>query len=341
MAINVYRHADATATGGTYDGTTWATAFREAELETFLEGTVVAGDVVFLRDSDFALDSAWDSSARDGTAASPIALIGVKSTCTHEGSAVVYSDWARLSADRPFIDGGANAITFGDYYVIRNISFQGEAINVVTTGTYSVIENCKFENDYGSAAARYSLNITTYTKVLNCEFTGANTHGLYTSGSNRILFNYFHDLATSTNGYGITLYSLSNVVAFNIFDTMLRGVFVDDMNHTIVNNTFYNCVDGIYESTNYNGHLIMNNILEGCTSHGIYSATQYDLNFYWKNHGNDTRNVHMWHNVDTTTIYKDYGVSTGDPLFATAGSDFSLQAGSPCLNNGMSITLGV
>jgi hypothetical protein len=51
----------------------------------------------------------------------------------------------------------------------------------------------------------------------------------------------------------------------------------------------------------------------------------------------------MWNGIDTTTVFKDYPNATlnGDPLFTAAGSDFSLGAGSPCLNAGMSIELGV
>jgi hypothetical protein len=50
----------------------------------------------------------------------------------------------------------------------------------------------------------------------------------------------------------------------------------------------------------------------------------------------------MWLRVDETTCFKDYKVSTGDPLFDNpTGNDFSLQATSPCYGTAEDIKLGV
>ena len=74
---------------------------------------------------------------------------------------------------------------------------------------------------------------------------------------------------------------------------------------------------------------------------GFLWTTQTDINFFWNNHGDDTRCNDMWDGVDATTVFQDYEVTTGDPKFTTPGSDHSLQDTSPNIDAGMSIILGV
>jgi len=176
MAINVYKHVDSASSGGG-DGTTWATsganaAYTAAEMETFLEGAIVAGDVIFVKDGTYTLgDEAWNSSARDATAASPNAIIGVKSSTTNTGSSVVYSDWSRLDADRPSFDCGTANIVLGDYMIVRNCKFNGETDGVVSAGASNTFENCYFDNDYGSNLGRRALTLRGTGVAINCEFT--------------------------------------------------------------------------------------------------------------------------------------------------------------------------
>lgn len=340
MAINSYVHVTPGG-AGLKDGTSWTNAMGEPELETFLENTVVAGDVIFIKEGTYTLDSAIDSSDRDGTATSPIVLIGVKTETTNVGANIVYSDWARLSANRPFFDCGSYRFKIGNFHIIRNFYFQGDTSNVVYPGLRSVVENCKFDQDYGSSAARYSLFTITGTKVFNCEFLSANCSGLTLAAAGTAKFNYIHDMTDNTGGIGLLTGGDNSVIEFNIFNTCRIGVStVERDNNRIDNNTFYETASGISSTTDTAGTYI-NNLMEGNSAYGFYWSTQTDINFFWKNHGNDARCTDMWAGVDVTTVFQDYEVSVGDPKFTVPGSNFSLQSDSTDLNSGMSIILGV
>jgi hypothetical protein len=342
MAIHAYYHVTPSGAGAK-DGTTWATAFGEPEFETFMEGTVVAGDVIFIKEGTYTLDSEFSSSARAGTLSAPIALIGVKSTCTNEGAAVAYSDWARLSANRPYFDCDTNAITFGNYYVIRNISFRVAKLstNGVVTGGYCIAENCKINSD--GTNTYYAAEFGTQSMIINCEITGTGS-GITTGSATKVLFCYFHDLYNGIDDgdrQGIFAGGAGSMIEFNILNNILIGIKVSGNDHIFLNNTFYNCKKALFMGTAYRS-CIVNNAVDSCTVSGISSTTQRDSNFFWKNHGDDARNVDMWVNEDTTTIFQDYEVSTGDPLFTTpAIGVFSLTVGSPALDAGLSISLGV
>jgi len=341
MAINIYKHADNNSAGGG-DGSSWDlaganAAYTEAELETFLEGAGVAGDVIFVKDSIFNLDSHVNSSARNGIAVSPIAIIGVKAGTTNVGANIVYSDWAVDAADRPFFDNVIFQFRVGDYYKIRNISFQGsESLNVVL-GIAGLVENCKFENDIGVSSAYYCINIGNYGRIINCEVTSINSRGIKCGSYSTIKYNYIHDLPDAVNGIGIVI-SHYPTIEFNIMDNMTIGVSGGGLIVAkIINNTFYDCNTGISETIGC-VWIIINNIFSDCTTAPMSWGTQIDNNFIWNNHiHNCGANV----NIDETTCFQDYEVTTGDPLFTNAGVDFLLQDTSPNLAAGMSIDLGV
>ena len=342
MAIHAYYHVTP-AGADTKDGTTWAKAMGEAEFETFIEGTMVAGDVFFVKEGTYTLDSAYDWHAIAGTATAPIAFIGVKSATTNEGSSVVYSDWASGSA-RPFFDGVTYGIITSDYNIFRNISFQSSAVYPIYTGSYAIFENCRIEQDTGtSGGGKYAVRLSSYCKIINCEIYSAH-NGLVDMSSSMctFLFNYFH--SDSKEYYGFYYGggpSASLNICFNIFSKLYIALPRSySQNQLIMNNVFYDCDTAITGSTGYND-TILNNIFEGCVTDGIKWTTQTDHNFFWKNHGDDTRDNDMWDGVDVTTIFQDYGVTVGDPKFHTAGSDFALDTGSPCLDTGFSMGLGV
>jgi len=342
MAIANYWHC-CPGGNGLKNGTNWANAFDEPALEVFQEGAVVAGDIIFIETGNYVLDSAYDFSARDGTATSPIAIIGVTTAprlAGRNGAAILYSDWARLSADRPFFDCVTFQFKTGDYTILRNIYFQGSITNTVLMGNYCVVENCKFDNDWSAVVVRSAINIATGSIFYNNEILSANCYGLASAANCRVKYNYFHDIP---NGYGYIPTSGGCIIEFNIFDNILVGFQgIARVVGTIENNTFYNCGQATIETTGY-GYTIINNIVEGSTTDGFLWTTQTDSNFFWNNHGNDARCNDMWDGVDVTTVFKDYPNVTlnGDPKFKTPGSDFELDTGSPCLDTGMSITLGV
>lgn len=342
MAIANYWHVTQTG-AGLKNGTNWANAFDEPALEVFLEGAVVAGDVIFVMKGTYTLDSIINFSARPGTAVSPIAIIGVKDTCTNVGAAVTYSDWARSAVDRPFFDCAAFYFQTGNYVIIRNLYFQGSANLVLLTGNYTIIENSKFDNDNAVSAAKYAVSMGAQVIFYNNEISSINTFGLSCASNCRIKYNYFHDIQDAANGISIVTQGDGHVIEFNIFNNTTLAIQGISRDFCVVdNNTFYNCDTALTE-TNGERWVVSNNIVEASITDGFKWTTQTDINFFWNNHGNDARCTDMWDGVDITTVFKDYPNATlnGDPVFTAAGSDFSLDTGSPCLDAGMSITLGV
>jgi len=339
MAIANYFHM-IPGGAGLKNGADWANAFDEPAFETHMEGAVVAGDVHFIMDGAYTLDSDINCSARDGTSASPIAIIGVKSGTTNVGAAVVYADWARAAADRPAFDGVTFNLITGDYYVVRNIDWEGADTPAVQVGTFCIVENCKIVNDYGVSAARYVLVAGTDCTIVNCEFSTANTQGLSITEATCVLFCYLHDMPDGARGYGISQTGFC-IGAFNVFDECRIGYFAPGTNGLLLNSTFYGGLRAFVETTGV-GWVMINNVMEATTAAGFrWATTQTDINFFWGNHGDDARCTDMWFNIDVTTIFQDYFVTTGDPDFDTPGADHSLDPGSPCLDVGMPIELGV
>jgi len=340
MAIPDYYHiTDAGA--GDKSGDSWGNAMDEPAFETHLEGAVVAGEVHFIKDGSYTLDSDIDSSARDGTAVSPTALIAVKAGTTNEGANVVYSDWSRDASDRPFFDCNAYLFKVGDFHIVRNLDLEGADVRVLEVGVGGLVENCKSHNDDAVAGAQYALNGGANSAIINCEIISDTGWGSTLSSSGKFLFNYVHDTTDATRGYGYLMSGNSHTICFNVFDNCTNGINgTSDETTLVLNNTFYETDIGV-SGTNGAGWVCINNIMEGNDTAGFKWTTQTDINFFWKNHGDDTRCTDMWDTVDTTTVFQDYLVSTGDPKFTTPGSDFSLQSDSPNVGSGMSIELGV
>jgi len=341
MAINGYKHCDPASSGGG-DGSSWATsgstaAYTEAELETFLEGTVAAGDVIFIKDGTLTADSDVNFFSRSGTATSPIVIIGVKSGTTNTGSSVTYSDWSRVEADMPFYDMGNYQFITGDYTIIRNLNMQGEDFRVLDCNTYCVVENCILNNDHvGSSQFYFALDINDYSCIVNTEVSSTN-RGVNINDYNLIAFSYIHDCSDSTYGEGCVVEGFGPEFISNTFDTCLKGISsVNKFGVSVINNTFYETDTGVEETTGVAWRCI-NNVMEGNNTYGFRWTTQTDQNFFWKNHGDDTRATDMWSNVDTTTIFQDYEVTTGDPKFNSPGTgDFSLQDNtSPLFDDGL------
>jgi hypothetical protein len=327
---------------GIKDGTTWAKAFDEAAYEIHKEGALVAGDYHWIEDGAYTLDSDVDSSARDGTAISPVLEIGVKGGTTNEPP--VYSDWSLDTADKPFFDGVTFIIKVGDYYKIKNINFESSATAALETGLGCIIENCKFNNDIGVVSVNFALKCFTQCKVMNSEIESLKGNGLSISNDGRILFNYIHDCPEATHvtrGNGITNASRS-IFAFNILDECNIGInSSSDDDNVLLNNTFYETDTGLSETDGI-GWLCINNIMEGNDADGFKWTTQTDINEFMDNHGDDVRCTDMWDLVAISPDPNaDHRVSTGDPDFDTPGADFALDPGSPCEDIAMYMILGV
>lgn len=330
---------------GVKDGTTWAKAFSEVELQADLEGGaggVEAGDIYYIAEGTYTCSAAWDCSAVTGTAAAPITFIGVKTGTSNEPP--VLADWsdANLSGgadDRPIIDAAANVCHFGDCFKFYNIIFKSTTTSGIDTETYPVCYNCKFIGESGSNDRPACNNSGGYLVAVLCEFCGTvanpNCRGI-TGYSRYTSFGcWYHDCRT-----GVASVSNPNVL-FGVFeDCSVAAMTPSATGVTVigVNNTINDCAIGFNMVATGNA-MYINNLLEGCTTSGFTIASQLNNIFFLNNHGNDVRNTDMWVNCATTLPHCDLNNTSGDPLFDGDGN-LSLQSGSPCINAGASAVLG-
>ena len=91
------------AGAGAKDGLAWASAFSVDEWEDELLNNAEADDIFYVLSGTYTLTQAMDFSAKVGTAANPIQIIGVD----NEAAPVTSADWA-YGTDRPLIAAAAN-----------------------------------------------------------------------------------------------------------------------------------------------------------------------------------------------------------------------------------------
>ena len=327
------------AGAGAKTGATWDAAMGEAEFEADLEAGAEAGDIYYVAGGNYTLDSAYDASARDGTAIAPISIIGVITGTSNEPP--VYADWADGNMaggadDRPVFVCAANAVAFGDFYKTFNLAFTTTSVNGIQFGNNCIQFNCKVTQQ--GAADRIGYNLGGHGHAIYCEGCGLVGTGvvgkLFKLSNDTCVFCWAHD--------GNTGYSMAVTRARVLFciaeDCATVGIDVVANVALALNNSIHDCAIGIRGAAT-TGVAVINNILEGCTTDGMIWSTQTDGNFFWKNHGDDARNNDMWDGVATTMPHMDAEVSTGDPLFDGDGN-LSLGAGSPCINNAVTPILG-
>ena len=335
MAIAGYLHVTPTGAGAK-TGATWAAAMDWAAL---VAAPPASGTVVFLKEGTYTLTGNVTFGA--GAVTAPVAFIGVLSATTNVGAAVVFADWARAPANFPFIDCATFVLTIGAQNAFRNIYVQGSASGAFTSGTNGYVENCKFDCDVAVAGAVSAVSLGGNSVMVNCEVTAANGRGV-SCGTYVMLYGcYIHDMTSAAQGIGVTA-STATACVKCVFDNIkLYGIMIS-ANYLIrvVNCVFYDCGTDVYATTAYSSTFI-NNINEASDVAGYRWSTQTDQNLFLGNHGNDTRCTDMWVLVDSTTVFQDYKVSTGDPLFTVAGSDFSIGKTSPCRGTAQDLYLGV
>jgi len=267
------------AGAGAKNGATWATAFDLAAWKTHAEGSASPGDIYYVAGGTYTLTGNWDTSSQDGTAASPITIIGVKTGTTAEPPTV--DDWAD-GTDRPLIACVANSFKLETYWTIKNFRFTGSAYWFTTFKDGCIVDNCKFTK----TESGYALEIHSNNSIINCEIQSASVC-IRTQGYNKIIGCYFHD---SPDGVFFD-YADGNLILSCIFDTIsteaIRGNGKQAM--MIINNTFYNCGHAISETTG-RGWVVLNNIVSDCTDGFEWTTATvnnyYDYNNYYNNYYN-------------------------------------------------------
>lgn len=333
------------AGAGAKDGAAWASAFGMAEFLHDLTDHVAAGDIYFVQAGTYTLTGAHDSNLKDGTAAAPITIIGVKAATVHEGDAVVVSDWGtwtvgHASDDCPRFVCGANTFIVGDNHKIFNCCFTITVAGGVTTGNYAIIYNCSFSND-STTSNRYACSTGLTSRHAKGEYVSTSGYGLVPGNTNTVAYCYFHDSKYGVNGaHNLTL-------LFNVFDTMTNvGVLEGSLDGMVcVNNTFYSCPIAV-SSTDSAYDFCINNIVDTATD-GFLWTSAININFFAYNHGwtsgGSPTVTDMYDTVEETSCaHKDNWVTNDDPKITNkATGAFDLASDSPCIDAGMSLTLGV
>jgi len=272
---------------------------------------LVAGNTVYVKTGTYTAAEAV-AQAVDGTALAPITWIGYTAARND----------ATVGTNRPLFDFTSYNLTFGDYTIAKNIRFTPALTNGICGGFYGTFINCKFTNSSGTAGrfAFYSLT----SKLISCEFVSTNGIGIYAEGPDAIVNCYVHDSVT-----GIQSTSSSVKIIGNVIDTCTTGISYTaaaPVSHVVMQNTVYNCPTGISGGVCASSSFI-NNIITACTT-GASWTTEQKINFW---------DYNCWNNGagDVSNVTKGPHDITVDPLLTDpANGDFTLQAGSPCLDTG-------
>ena len=249
------------AGAGTKDGTTWLKAMDLAAFLTHVTNTVAADTFYFIQGGATYTLGATFSSIRNGTAAAPIRMIGVKSTTSNEGAAIVYSDWA-LTTGRPIFDAVSYAISLtGSYYQFENLIITGTNATLLTLGTRDALFNCKVTNT-SVTADQTAISSGTSNFFVGTEISCHRGNGLLYSGLDvRLHGCYIHDCK-----YGLYTTTGTGYCVDNVIESCLWGIYMTTGTDGIIkNNTIRNCNIGLYGTTGY-ASIVDNNLFADCVT---------------------------------------------------------------------------
>jgi len=283
-------------------------------VETAFSDAVIAGNTVYIATGTYTLGSHLSQSSV-GTATKPITWIGYTS---------VRND-ATVGTNRPLIICGAYFSTFSAYAIHKNFRFTTTSSAGFATGKNSVAFNCKSQNT--GAATKSAATISNYGRAFRCEFISDNGIAVNAGGNSGCIEHcYIHDSITGVQ----TGTSNGNVVLFSVVDTCGTGLNFSGYTvpNSAINNTIYNCTTGISTGSSV-GCTFVGNIITNCTTGA--SSTAFTGSDFW--------DYNCWNNTtDVSNVTKGPNDITADPLLnAPADGDFTLQAGSPCLDAGLQI----
>jgi len=319
-----------TTTGATTKtGATWATAMDLAALKTHLDGSSSgAGDDIYMMQGTYTAVSDWAYTALDGTSDNPWRFIGVKTGTTAEPP--TQSDWSDKS-DRPSLVWADYNFSFDDHWQIYN--FIGtSSLYGFRFDSNALFYNCKFT----STAASSSLSAISCGafdgRVIGCETITANGRGVKGNAGVMVFNHYSHDCSIGVYVGG----EACNIIN-SILDTCTNaGIQVSGSRNSIsiINNSIYNCTDGIDILAGSNP-TILSNSFSSCTN-GIIHATSGQTGTFpdWNNYSGNT--------ADVTNVTKGGNATANSPGYTDAANgDFTLGTSSAMREAGRPLDVGV
>jgi hypothetical protein len=333
--------ADSAGTGTIAQGRIWDQAMNADTLKQWLNDSAVGGDIVYVKGSKtFIFGADIDMRPRTSTITAPISIISVKAATTDTGTSVAVTDWCSDTADMPLLNFGADYRIYLDtamfFYGMRTTGAVSTA-PVVVSGVGVMIENCVMRTTHNVSTTRHCLDIASNSngaRVVNCYFQADSAYGLVITGSGARVINCVFDDFKGSVSPALRMNSSSYAfIKGCIFKNMKsRAIDLAATNyHTIINCTFYNNGKDIVGSTGA-GELIMDNVHDSTKVDAVVWSTQTNSNYFYGNHGDDTRCNDMWDGVPATGLFSDRSQTTGDPLFISAPANLRLGTGSPAKN---------
>lgn len=240
---------------------------------------------------------------------------------------------------------GSAGLLLNDPLTIRNCTFRMNSSNygaAMIVNNNSVIEDCLFENNYAAGGA--ALSTGANAQVKGCVFRNnyAFNYGgaIYNTGGNTSVSECFFEGNSSYSapgiyaGYSGVITVINSVFSGNASSGGSGAIYVGT-NVSLANCTFYGNTNtsssGGAAIEVYGGNLIAKNCI---FSNNTENGASQDYNQVRSNWGATTIQNCLF---DTLDNYAYNNNVAGDPLFTdAAGSDFSLQAGSPAIDAGTS-----
>ena len=299
------------AGAGDKSGSDWDNAMGEAEFLADWRDNSEAGDTYYIYSGTYTPGANY-SVTRNGTAASPIRLIGVSDQGDPPTEAT--------GDDRPLFD--TETYQFypgGNYVLIKNWRCQGTGSNYsssffVTPGSVAVNVKSHNTSDTAGKIAIKQYGDSSRGFIIGCEAISDNGIGISFQTYGVAYGCYVHDCDQA----GMQMETGSAAEAyFNIVDTCTTGMtLVTQHLNIVIGNTIYNCTTGISGAAAYTS-VFLNNIIDSCTTGASWdsevAANHWDYN-NWKNNTDDTSNV-----------IKGPHASALDPQFTDAeNGDFSI-----------------
>ena len=290
---------------GNKDGTTWGHAMDMAAWLGNMNDVPDAGDVYHVMTGTYTTGgTSIDTTARDGTFASPVRIIGVQDE----------SDTWATGSNCPNIVLGADTWRLGDHYQMENLRGTVASQYGYRLDSYGLVRNCKFEQ-ISETANYYGIYGGTGTRFVD-SWAKAHDNGI----AIRMVYGSVYGCYLKDSAYGISLGQSFGSVGFCVFDGCVDGLYTGGSDAINVrNNTFYGCgTAGFRIGAEGFGHVVQNNIFSGC-DYGLKATALY---------GDNISDYNVFHN--STTGHRlnwnkgNNDMDGVDPDFANAaGASFS------------------